>query len=381
MARTRSGLEALSKDPGALTDKRVGLLTNHTGVTATLERNVDVLRASGVNLVALFSPEHGLNGTAQAGESVPSSVDESTGLPVIDTYAARDALDDALDARALDVLVYDMQDVGTRYWTYTWSMYDAMAASARLGIKFVVLDRPNPLRGVAVEGPALDPQFASFVGRTDIPQRHGLTSGELAGLFNKADIPREAGRAVDLEVVQMEGWDRETAWEDTGLPWVMPSPNLPALDSAYAFAATGLLEGTNASEGRGTTRPFEIFGAPYVDARLAPFLKSLQLPGVAFRETSFRPTFHKHSGVAARGAQLYVIDRTAYEPIRTGLAILQTLAELYPDDFEILPPSLDADSDHEGLPARPALGVRCTPSGTDCRNRHLGHGGSRHDCP
>lgn len=348
MARTRTGIDILTEDPGALSGRRVGLLTNHTGTTATLDRNVDALLAAGVELVALFSPEHGLNGTAQAGASEPSSIDERTGLPVIDTYAVRDRVDGALAEHALDVLVYDMQDVGTRYWTYTWTMYDAMAGCARLGIAFMVVDRPNPLGGIAVEGPALDPRFGSFVGRSAIPLRHGLTSGELAILFNATDIPLKAGRPVELEVVELVGWTREMPWQQTGIPWVIPSPNLPTVESAFAFAATGLLEGTNVSEGRGTTRPFELFGAPYVDGRLVTHLRSLELPGVAFRETSFQPTFHKHAGVPVRGTQLHVIDTAAYRPVRTGLAVLQALAELYPDDFGILPPDPSADADHEG---------------------------------
>jgi uncharacterized protein YbbC (DUF1343 family) len=350
MHRTRTGLEVLSEDPGMLAASRVGLLTNFTGITPALGRNVDALRAAGVDVVALFAPEHGLTGSAQAGESEPSSTDEASGLPVIDTYAARGGLDEVLAAHRLDAIVFDMQDVGTRYWTYTWSMYDAMAAAARLGIRFVVLDRPNPLGGVLAEGPALDRRFASFVGRTSVRQRHGLTSGELARLFNQADIPREAGRAVQLDVVALEGWRRDTAWECTGQPWVMPSPNLPTLDSAYAFAATGLLEGTNVSEGRGTTRPFELFGAPFVDARLIGELRALELPGVAFRETWFRPTFHKHAGTVARGAQLYVTDRELYRPVRTGLAIVSALARLYPGEFAVLPPVADADADHAGFP-------------------------------
>jgi uncharacterized protein YbbC (DUF1343 family) len=347
---TRTGLEVLTEDPRMLAGARVGLLSNFTGITPALGRNIDALRAAGVGLVALFAPEHGLTGSAQAGESEPSSTDEASGLPVIDTYAARGGLDEVLAAHRLDAIVFDMQDVGTRYWTYTWSMYDAMAAAARLGIRFVVLDRPNPLGGLLAEGPALDRRFASFVGRTSVRQRHGLTSGELARLFNQADIPREAGRAVELDVVALEGWRRETTWDATGLPWVMPSPNLPTLDSAYAFAATGLLEGTNVSEGRGTTRPFELFGAPFVDARLVAELRALELPGVAFRETWFRPTFHKHAGTAALGAQLYVTDRERYRPVRTGLAIVAALARLYPDDFRVLPPVADADADHAGFP-------------------------------
>jgi uncharacterized protein YbbC (DUF1343 family) len=350
MGRTRTGLEVITEDPKRLTGARVGLLTNYTGVTPSLDRNVEALRGADINLVALFGPEHGLTGSAQAGESEPSSVDEATGLPIVDTYAARGALDEAFAGHRLDAIVFDMQDVGVRYWTYTWSMYDAMVVAAGLGIRFVVLDRPNPLGGVRVEGPVLDRSFASFVGRTGTRQRHGLTSGELARLFNLSDIPRETGQPVDLEVVEMDGWHRDTPWEDTGLPWVMPSPNLPTLDAVLAFAATGLLEGTNASEGRGTTRPFELFGAPYVDARFVAGLRDLGLPGVTFRETWFRPTFHKHAREAVRGAQLYVTDRDAYRPVRTGLAIIGALARLYPDDFAVLPPRVDADADHAGRP-------------------------------
>jgi len=350
MKRTRTGLEIVAEAPGPLRGARVGLLSNYTGIAPSLERNVDVLRAAGVDLVALFSPEHGFNGAAQAGFSEGPATDEESGLPVIDTYAMRGRLDDAFAEQNLDVIVFDMQDVGTRYWTYTWSMYDAMVVAARLGIRFVVLDRPNPLGGVLAEGPELDREFASFVGRTAVRQRHGLTHGELARLFNTADIPREAGRPVDLEVVAMDGWRRELSWQDTGLPWVMPSPNLPTPESAYAFAATGLLEGTNISEGRGTTRPFELFGAPFVDRRLLPELRALDLPGVAFREAWFRPTFHKHADESVRGAQLYVTDRGAFRPVRTGLAILDTLARLYREEFAVLPARIDADADHAGHP-------------------------------
>jgi len=345
-----TGLDRIVADPSTLLGKRVGMLTNYTSVTSHLTRGVDALQAAGAGLVVLFGPEHGLTGTAQAGESEDSVVDKPTGLPLVDTYGLGRHLDDVIAPHRLDALVYDMQDIGVRYWTYTWSMYDAMAACARLGIEFIVLDRPNPLGGIRVEGPELDRQYSSFVGRTSTRQRHGLTAGELASLFNRADMPREAGQAAQLTVVTMLGWARSDSWSQTGLPWVMPSPNLPTPDSVWAFAATGLLEGTNASEGRGTTRPFELFGAPYVDDRFVPALSSLDLPGVAFRETFFRPTFHKHAGQAARGAQIYLTDPEAYRPVRTGVAIAQTLAELYPDDFAVLPSRQEADDDHAGFP-------------------------------
>lgn len=341
MTDVLTGLEVVAIDPAPLSGVRVGILTNDSGVTRTFAGNVDVLRRAGVDVVALFGPEHGLHGMAQAGYSEASATDESTGVPVIDTYAVRGRLDDVLRQQRLGALVVDLQDIGTRYWTYTWSMYDAMSAAARIGLRVVVLDRPNPLGGVRVAGPDLDRAFASFVGRAGIPQRHGLTIGELALLFNSRDIPRVAGRAADLHVVPVANWRRDTAWPDVGMPWVMPSPNIPTLDSAYAFAATGLLEGTNVSEGRGTTRPFELFGAPYADTRLLGRLRDAGLPGVAFREAWFRPTFHKYAGDVVRGAQLYVTDRRAYRPVRTGLAVIEAFAHLYPDDFAVRGPHAD----------------------------------------
>jgi len=324
--------------------ERVGLLTGPTGITASLDRNVEALRAAGIPLAALLGPEHGVTGTAQAGASEGDGVDEATGLPTIDTFAVRDHLDQTIEALGLDTIVYDIQDAGARFWTFTWSMYDTMLVAARLGVRFVILDRPNPIQATIVEGPDLDPSCASFVGRVAIPQRHGLTLGELGRLFNAQFVPTAAGRPVELDVITMEGWQRDASYASTGLPWVTPSPNIPTVDSAYAFAATCLIEGTNVSEGRGTTHPFELFGAPYVDARLIPALRARELPGVEFREAWFQPTFHKYAGQAVRGAQLYVTDVDAYRAVPVGVGILATLAELYRDDFAVLDPVSDQDS-------------------------------------
>ncbi|WP_427890822.1 exo-beta-N-acetylmuramidase NamZ family protein [Kribbella sp. GL6] len=320
----RTGAQRLAEDPGLVPDGRLGLITNFTGVLPDLTPTSVALRAAGLPLTALFGPEHGLRGTAQAGASEGAGVDPDTGLPVFDTYERQGAALDELFAD-VDVLLFDIQDIGTRFYTYVWTMYDCQQAAARLAKPFVVLDRPNPLGGVRVEGPMLQPGFESFVGRAPIPLRHGLTVGELA---------RQLGPAT---VVELEGWNRA----DRGVePWVPPSPNMPTPDTALVYPGTGLFEGTNLSEGRGTTRPFETIGAPYVDDRFVPALRSLGLPGVAFRRMWFEPVFSKHAGVAVSGVQLHLVDRDAFEPVRTALEMLRVLNELYPDDFAMLP-SLD----------------------------------------
>ncbi|MFG1628312.1 exo-beta-N-acetylmuramidase NamZ domain-containing protein [Kribbella sp. NPDC049227] len=321
----RTGAERLAGEPGLVDDGRLGLITNFTGVLPDLRPASVALLEAGLPLTALFGPEHGLRGTAQAGESEAEGVDPDTGLPVFDTYRRHGrSLDDLFSG--VDVLLFDIQDIGTRFYTYIWTMYDCLKAAERLGKPFVVLDRPNPLGGVRVEGPALQPGFESFVGRAPIPLRHGLTVGELA---------RQLGEAT---VITMDGWSRDS-W-GTGMTWVPPSPNMPTLDTALVYPGTGLFEGTNLSEGRGTTRPFETIGAPFVDARFVPALRECELPGVVFRRTWFEPVFSKYAGQAVPGVQVHVVDRAAYEPVRTALVMLRVLNELYPSDFGLLP-SLD----------------------------------------
>ena len=252
-------------------------------------------------------------------------MDRRTGLPIYDTHkAAGQALDELVARSGVDTLVFDIADVGARFYTYVWTMYDLLASAARLGLRFVVLDRPNPLGGTITEGPPLDPAFASFVGRFPLPLRHGRTAGELATLF---------GFDVDLRVIRMEGWRRELTFAATGLPWVMPSVNMPTPDTALVYPGTGLFEGTNFSEGRGTTRPFELVGAPYADDRFAPALTALGLPGVRFRQTWFTPTFHKHAGTPVSGVQLHVHDASAFRPVLTGLSMLHVARTLYADDL------------------------------------------------
>ncbi|ADD42431.1 exo-beta-N-acetylmuramidase NamZ family protein [Stackebrandtia nassauensis] len=331
---TRTGTDRLRADPSLVPGSRIGLVTNYTGVTADLDTTVTALLAAGVPVTALFGPEHGLRGTTQAGESEPGDHDPDSGLPLFDTYRHSGAELDALVERSgVDTLLYDLQDIGSRFYTYIWTMFDLLTSAARTGMRFVVLDRPNPIGGLAVEGPLLEPQFASFVGRAPIPLRHGLTVGELARFLNTTAVAETAGRAAELEVVEVTGWDRAMFADATGLPWVMPSVNIPTLDSALVYPGTGLFEGTNLSEGRGTTRPFELIGAPYVDKRWAAELNARELPGVRFRDVSFAPTFHKHAGTTVRGVQLHVTDRATFTPVACALAMLHTLRTLYPEDF------------------------------------------------
>lgn len=320
----------LKKEKQLLKGKRVGLITNPTGVDSRLNSIVDKLHEDpDIQLTALYGPEHGVRGDAQAGQYVEYYVDEKTGLPVYSLYGkTRKPTPDML--KDVDALVFDIQDVGSRFYTYIYTMALAMEAAKEKGIPFIVLDRPNPLGGKQLEGPVLDQPYSSFVGKYPIPLRHGMTVGELAGLFNK-----EFGIGADLTVVKMKGWDRKDYYDETGLPFVMPSPNMPTLDTAIVYPGAALIEGTNVSEGRGTAKPFELIGAPYINSSdLAERLNSLKLPGVAFRAASFTPTFSKHSGKLSHGVQIHVTDRAAYKPVASGLHIVKTIHDMYPADFQ-----------------------------------------------
>ncbi|MFT3668289.1 MAG: DUF1343 domain-containing protein [Pseudoxanthomonas sp.] len=334
VAAPKLGIEVLLEERlDLLRGKRVGLVTNATGVDRELRSDVD--RFAGrkdFTLVALFGPEHGVRGDVQAGDHVASARDAATGLPVHSLYGEHREPTPAMLA-GIDVLVFDVQDVGTRFYTYPYTLAGVMRAAKRAGIPVVVADRPDPLGGVHVEGPVLDPALASFVGQFPIPIRHGMTLGELATLFNRA-----FGIGADLQVVTMQGWRRgDDPWRGA-LPWVPPSPNMPTPDTALVYPGMGLLEGTNVSEGRGTTRPFETVGAPWVDAQaLAARLNAMDLPGVRFRPTWFTPTFSKHAGKACAGVQLHVTDPAAFRPVRTGLAVLKALHDQHPKDFAFLP--------------------------------------------
>lgn len=321
--RVRTGFERLAADGYAvLAGERIGVVTNPTGVTRDVRHIVDVMHADDrVDLVAVFGPEHGFRGTAQAGGSEGRYDDPATGLPVYDTYLKSGRpLADIFTASGVDTVVFDIQDAGARFYTYIWTLFDCMQAAELAGKRFVVLDRPNPVTGRAALGPVLDKAFATFVGREPISQAHGMTVAELALLFNGEFLTRP----VELETVRMTGWHRSDFYDETGLPWVPPSPNMPTPDTALVYSGTCLFEGTNLSEGRGTTRPFELLGAEGVDRRWAEAVNALDLPGVRFREAYFAPTFSKFQGRTIGGVQLHVHDRKSFDPVRTGIALLVT---------------------------------------------------------
>ncbi|AWW40413.1 MULTISPECIES: exo-beta-N-acetylmuramidase NamZ family protein [Streptomyces] len=321
--RGRTGFERLAADGYALLDgDRVGVVTNPTGITRDVRHIVDVMHADDrVNLTAVFGPEHGFRGTAQAGGSEGRYDDPATGLPVYDTYLkSGQPLADIFTASQVDTVVFDIQDAGARFYTYIWTLFDCMEAAALAGKRLVVLDRPNPVTGRSADGPVLHKEFATFVGRQPISQAHGMTVAELARLFNGEFL----ASPVRLDTVQMTGWRRSDFYDASGLPWVPPSPNMPTPETALVYSGTCLFEGTNLSEGRGTTRPFELLGAEGVDGRWAAAANELDLPGVRFREAYFAPTFSKFQGKTVGGVQLHVHDRAAYDPVRTGIALLVT---------------------------------------------------------
>lgn len=330
----RTGADVLAAgDWSRISGRRVGIITNPTAVLAapeTLLRHIvdDIHDGRSVTIVAVFGPEHGFRGTAQAGGSEGNVADPRTGLPVYDAYGANaDKLAGMFRKAGVEQIVFDIADVGARFYTYIWTMYTAMQAAAQLNLPFMVLDRPNPI-GPAVAGPRLDPRFASGVGMLPIVQQHGMTVGELARLFSHEYLPRPLEH---LDIVPVEGWGGRSDFATTGLPWVPPSPNMPTADTAFAYPGTGLFEGTVLSEGRGTTRPFEIIGAPGIDWRWAEELNSARLPGVRFRETYFVPTFSKHANVPCGGVQVYPTGR--WDAISTAITMIVLARRLYPQVF------------------------------------------------
>jgi uncharacterized protein YbbC (DUF1343 family) len=329
----QTGLARFATDGSSLlAGRRIGLLVNATAVDTELRHAIDLLRSrSELTITALFGPEHGVRGDAQDLIAVDSARDPRSDLPVHSLYGTELASLTPTPAMldAIDVMVYDIQDVGSRYYTFVWTMVLAMRACAAAGKAFCVLDRPNPLGGVHVEGGRISPGFESFVGLVSCPNRHGMTAGEIARwrhAVEKLDL--------DLAVISMRGWQRETRFDHTGLPWVMPSPNMPTTDTALVYPGMCLVEGTELSEGRGTTRPFELSGAPYLDPyRLAADLTAMALPGAIFRPTVFTPMFQKHHGKACGGVQIHVTNPERFRPYRTGVALLKACYDQSPAAF------------------------------------------------
>lgn len=324
---------------------KVGLVANPSSVDASLQHVAERLRrAPQVTLAALFGPQHGFHSTVQDNMiETPHAIHLHHGVPIYSLYSdTREPTPAMLDG--LDVLVIDLQDVGTRVYTYAYTMANCLKAAARSGLPVIVCDRPNPIGGEFVEGPVIEPGFESFVGLFPIALRHGLTIGELATLFNEAfDL------GARLEVSELSGWRRAMYFDDTKVPWVMPSPNVPTLDTALAYPGTVLFEGTMVSEGRGTTRPFELIGAPWIDAELfAASLEALGLPGVKVRPAWFEPTFQKHADLMCGGCQVHVTDRRAFQPVRTAVALLGACRRADPGRFEWRKPPYEYE--HHKMP-------------------------------
>ncbi len=334
--RTSPGIANLIRGGvGSYKGAKAGLVCHQASVTEMLAHSADVLAAhEDLDVVALFGPQHGIRGEKQDNMIESESfTDGRLAVPVYSLYG--DVRKPTAEMLAgLDVLFFDLQDVGVRIYTFIWTMTLAMEACRDAGVRFVVLDRPNPVNGTRLEGRILESGFESFVGLHPVPLRHGLTTGEMARVANG-----EFGIGCELEVIPCKNWRREHWFDQTGLPWVSPSPNLPTMDSCIAYPGMVLLEGTNLSEGRGTTRPFEVFGAPFLD----PFavcrgLDACDLSGVKFRPCYFEPTFQKHAHVVCGGAQLHVTDRNAFRPVEAAVTILRVVRELAPTDFQWRPP-------------------------------------------
>lgn len=321
------GADAVVKN-GFYFKGKCGLITNHTGVIRDLSSTVDMLKEK-CNLTALFGPEHGVRGDVQAGEDISSYTDKRTGLPVYSLFGD-DISESEKALTSLDTVIFDIQDVGARFYTYAYTMTDAMMLCAKHGIKFIVLDRPNPLGGIKAEGTILDERFSSFVGRFSTPTRCGLTIGEFALMMNETE-----NIGCDLTVIPAEGWKRDMYYDETDLVFIQPSPNIPTVDTAFAYIGTCIFEETNISEGRGTTKPFEMIGAPWLDSRAVIEVVGKQ-EGVILRECSFTPTFSDCKDTFCHGVQLHITDRNAFSPFAVGIKLLDAIRTAH-KEFEIEP--------------------------------------------
>ena len=339
----RVGLDLFEKNwPQKLKGTRVGLLVHPASVNRKLEHAVNLfIKSKKLDLQALFGPQHGIRGETQDNMVEWKGFrDAHTKLPIFSLYGHTRKPETSM-LKDIDVMVIDMQNVGSRYYTFIWTMELCMQACLEMNKSVVILDRPNPIGGHITEGPVLDTTYASFVGLRPLPVRHGMTIGEIGNYLRNEFYP-----SLDFHVIPMQGWKRKIWFNDTGLPWVMPSPNMPTLDTAAVYPGTCLLEGTNLSEGRGTTRPFEIFGAPFIDPEiLVSHLNQFRLHGVVFRPMYFQPIFQKHAGKLCRGAQIHIVNREKFKPFKTGIAILKIIHDLYPEHFEWKQPPYEYETE------------------------------------
>ncbi len=359
----RPGIEVLLKNRlDILRGLRIGAVVHPASVLPNYEHTADALYcAHGIQLVSLFGPQHGARGEKQD-NMIESAFyhDPDLDLPVYSLYGeARHPTKDMM--RGIDGLIFDLQDIGSRVYTFIHTMAHCMTACATYGKRMIVLDRPNPINGSQVEGNLLQPEFRSFVGLYPIPMRHGLTTGEMARLLNT-----EFEISCDLVIIEMEGWRRDYWFDQTGLPWIPPSPNVPTLDSAMVYPGSVLIEGTALSEGRGTTRPFEMIGAPYIESRsFAGHLNDMGLPGVFFRPTYFQPSFQKWADAVCGGIQIHVTDRSIFEPYLTGIAVISAARKLYPEWFKWRDPPYEYED--EKLPVEILCGGKEIPEMIECQ--------------
>lgn len=339
----RAGIDLLEKKwPERLKGSSIGLLVHPASINKNLEHSVNLfVKSKKITLKALFGPQHGIRGETQDNMvEWEGFIDPITGLPVFSLYGHTRKPEPWM-LKDTDALVIDVQDAGSRYYTFIWTMELCMQACMEMGKSVVLLDRPNPIGGKITEGPVSETTFASFVGQRPLPVRHGMTMGEIGNYIRNEFYP-----SLNYYVIPMNGWRRKLWFDETGLPWVMPSPNMPTPDTAAVYPGMCLFEATNISEGRGTTRPFEIFGAPFIEPeRVIHHIKTFKLPGAVFRPLYFKPTFQKHAGKLCGGAQIHVINRERFRSFKTGVAILKTIHDLYPEFFEWKKPPYEYETE------------------------------------
>ena len=330
--KIKTGADRIVEFHKVFQGKRIGLITSQSGVLSDLTSTIDKF-TSCYNLKALFAPEHGIRGEQQDGMDINSYIDKRTGVPVYSIYGnKRSPVIEELEN--VDILVYDIQDVGSRYYTFIYSMANSMKVAKKKGIPFVILDRPNLISGLYPEGSPMMDKYRSFIGQYNIPQRYSLTAGELALMLNKTEKID-----VELIVIPLEGWNRSLFFDDLDYHWINPSPNIASFEASLFYNGTCLFEGTTLSEGRGTTRPFEMIGAPWIDSeKFASILNSMDIPGICFREVSFVPQFHKFQGMLCHGVQLHIKDKYAIRPFSTGLKMLYVAKEIGKENFKFIPP-------------------------------------------